>query len=144
MTKNQLITSIARAISRMEGYEILNSVARRNANPGNLRSWGRLPVVNGYVKFPNAEEGWRALAAQIEYNIMGKGKADPFKLRQQGLSLREFFAGQRDENGAVLPGGYPGYAPSADSNHPEHYAQFVAKAAGLDDIDKKLKEYITA
>lgn len=127
----------------MEGYELLNSISRKNNNPGNLRSWGKRPVVKGYAKFDRAEDGWSALYQQIENNVFGKGAKDPFRLRSVGLSLREFFSGQRDENGNVLLGGYPGYSPDSDGNHSEHYARFVAQHIGTDDIDIKIKELIT-
>lgn len=144
MTKSQLISKIAAAISRMEGYTILSSLARKNNNPGNLRQWPSVQSVNGFAKFNKAEDGWKALYQQIENNIFGRGRNDSFPLRsKEGLTLREFFAGQRDQHGAVLPGGYPGYAPGADHNQPEHYAKFVAEASDISDIDVKLKTLIT-
>lgn len=143
MTKQQLISNIARAISRMEGYQLLNSVARKNNNPGNLRSWGKTPTRNGFAVFNRAEDGWSALYRQIENNIFGLGSKDPFRMRSVGLSLREFFQGQRDSEGKLILGGYPGYAPDSDNNQAEHYAKFVAESCGIDSIDTKLKTLIT-
>lgn len=122
MTETQLINGIAAAIATMEGYHLTEdqarakklaypSVARRNNNPGNLRSWGANPVKNGYAVFPNPDEGWAALRAQIAKNIGRK------------LTLEEFFAGK--------PGVYGGYAPAEDSNHPKQYAAFVGRSIGV-------------
>lgn len=143
MTKSQLISGIAAAISKMEGYTILSSVARKNNNPGNLRTWSGVPSVNGFAKFKRAEDGWKALYQQIENNIFGRGRNDSFPARaKEGLTLREFFAGQRDQHNMVINGGYPGYAPAADNNHPEHYAKFIAEQAKIESIDVKLKTLI--
>lgn len=106
-----LVDLIARAIATMEGFYIPGSIAQRNNNPGNLRSWGSNPIVNGYAKFPTAEAGWAALRRQVELNI------------NRGLTLEEFFAGK--------PGVYGGYAPSADSNDPDGYARYVAQQTGI-------------
>jgi hypothetical protein len=106
-----LIEQIAKAIATMEGFFKANTIAQRNNNPGNLRSWGSAPVVNGYAKFATAEEGWAALRAQIKKNI------------GRGLTLEEFFTGK--------PGVYPGYAPAADKNDPGHYARVVAGRVGI-------------
>ncbi len=143
MTKQELITSIARSIAKMEGHYISGSVSNRNKNPGNLRAWQGVPTDGGFARFPSSEEGWKALYKQIENNIFGTGKRDPFPLRNQGMSLYQFFAGHRDADGIIIPGGYPGYAPGSDSNRPGHYAQFVADAIGNVDIHTKLKDLIT-
>jgi hypothetical protein len=105
------VPSIVRAIAAMEGFYKPGSLASRNNNPGNLRSWGSLPVKDGYVVFPNVEKGWEALRRQTRKNI------------DRGLTLEEFFSGK--------PGVYPGYAPSADGNQPMGYARFVASASGV-------------
>lgn len=143
MTRTQLITNIAKAIAKMEGFNILNSISRKNCNPGNLRSWPKTTTANGYAKFERAEDGWKALYKQIETNIFGNGSRDVYPLRKDvGLSLKEFFGGQRDTDGQLLKGGYPGYAPAADSNQPMHYAKYVAAEVGLPNIETKLKEFI--
>lgn len=107
----ELIDSLAQSIATMEGFFKPNTIAQRNNNPGNLRSWGANPVKNGYAVFSSAEEGWAALRKQIQLNV------------NRGLTLEEFFGGK--------PGVYPGYAPSADSNDPANYARFVAGRAGI-------------
>lgn len=114
-----LVQSIAQAIANMEGFNSAGSVAQRNNNPGNLRTWGNYPVVDGYAQFPDLATGWNALYSQIQTNI------------GRGLTLQTFFGGQRDASGNVIPGGYPGYSPSADSNNPAGYAQYVAGQVGI-------------
>lgn len=113
------VEQLARAIANMEGYFKPGTLAQRNNNPGNLRTWGARPVVNGYAYFDTPEQGWDALRRQVERNI------------GRGLTLEQFFAGQRDAQGNVIPGGYPGYAPAADNNDPANYARFVARRIGV-------------
>jgi hypothetical protein len=107
-----LTESISQAIATMEGWYKAGSIAQRNNNPGNLRSWGSMPIIDGYAKFPTADAGWTALHRQVDLNI------------SRGLSLDEFFAGK--------PGVYGGYSPSADQNNPAGYAVYVASRVGLD------------
>jgi hypothetical protein len=38
----------------------------RQHNPGNLRSWGKAPVENGFAKFDTLEEGYNALIKQLK------------------------------------------------------------------------------
>ena len=113
------VDHLAQAIATMEGYYKPDTIAQRNNNPGNLRTWGSRPIVNGYAYFDTPEQGWEALKRQVERNI------------RRGLNLQEFFAGQRDAQGNVIPGGYSGYAPAADKNNPTGYAAFVAKRIGV-------------
>jgi len=109
-----LVESIAQAIAKQEGFYVTGSIAQRNNNPGNLRSWGSNPIVSGYAKFPTVKDGWRALYRQVELNI------------SRGLTLQEFFAGK--------PGVYGGYSPAADANDPLYYAQYVAGQVGISPI----------
>ncbi len=120
MSETELIGGISRAIAKQEGWFVPDSVARRHNNPGNLRSWGDNPIVNGYAQFKNEADGWAALFYQVQKNVRRK------------LSLRQFFGGK-------LPV-YSGYAPSKDGNQPIAYAAFVAKYLGLDSIDMPLNE----
>lgn len=106
-----LVEAIAQAIAGFEGFFTPGTLAQRNNNPGNLRSWGNLPTSGGYAVFPTPEAGWEALRSQIRLNI------------SRGLSLLEFFAGK--------PGVYAGYAPSADQNRPAAYATYVSQRTGL-------------
>jgi hypothetical protein len=107
MTRDDMIMRISVAISMMEGFGKVGSRSQRQNNPGNLRCWGRVPVVDGFANFPTTAEGWDALRAQVRKNI------------GRGLTLYEFFGGK--------PGLYPGYAPDADGNRSRHYAEFVAQ-----------------
>jgi hypothetical protein len=114
INRDEFIKSMARAIARFEGFFKNGSIAQTHNNPGNLRRWGRVKVSpKGYAQFPSEDAGWRALFSQIGLNI------------NRGLTFYEFFAGQRDGDGKVSPGGYYGYAPSQDSNHPGQYAGYV-------------------
>ena len=108
---NAIVEKIAIAISVMEGFPKAGSRANRQNNPGNLRSWGKTPIVEGFANFPTAAEGWSALRRLIWRNV------------DRGLTLYEFFGGK--------PNVYAGYAPDADGNRSRHYAEFVAKRAGI-------------
>lgn len=107
----ELVVRISLAISEMEGYPKRGSRADRNNNPGNIRSWGKTPIVDGFAKFATPLEGWAALHKQVQKNI------------GRGLTLREFFGGKA--------GVYGGYAPDSDGNRSVHYAEYVAKRVGI-------------
>lgn len=133
MKKPNLISTIANAIGKKEGFFVTPAqwlamgkklpegwkpgdpitLAQKNNNPGNLRSWGDYPKYKGYVKFPNPETGWAKLKRQVELNI------------NRHLTFLQFFAGKRDKEGNVIPGGYSGFAPAQDGNDPVGYAEFV-------------------
>lgn len=105
---NVLVAHIAEAISHVEGFHRKElTIARRQNNPGNLRSWGKMPVKNGYACFPSLAAGWAALHAQVRKNL------------NRRLTLYQFFEGK--------PGVYAGYAPAADNNKPHRYAELVSK-----------------
>ena len=107
MNRSSLVMRISEAIAEMEGFYKTNSRAQRNNNPGNLRRWGKVPVLDGFCNFPTPVEGWAALRKQVDKNV------------GRGLTLYEFFGGK--------PNVYPGYAPDSDGNRSRHYAEFVAK-----------------
>ena len=125
----ELQARIAVAISEMEGYTKDGSLAQRNHNPGNLRWWPGTRNVDGYAFFATPQDGWRALRRQVLTNV------------NRGLTLLTFFAGQRDEHGEVIKGGYHGYAPRADGNYPLQYAHFVAKRVGIP-VDVPLRDIV--
>lgn len=129
MKYEDLVTGIAEAIAHMEGYFKAGSVAARNNNPGNLRSWGTTPQVGGFAQFASADLGWRALRTQVRKNI------------DRNLSLLEFFNGQRTPNGTIKVGGYGGYAPASDGNDPTAYARFVGGKVGVD-VQRPLREVV--
>lgn len=127
------------------------TMAQRNNNPLNIRTWGSHPRRNGYVHFvPDPERGvaitkehpgWRAAQKQVTRNVFDRG-----------LTFREFFAGQRNEDGSLKRNGYPGFAPAADNNDPIAYAQFVlqwmcdhwvlGKAVSQFTIDSQIKSML--
>lgn len=110
-TRADVVKVISEAIAAMEGYNVPGSRASRNNNPGNLRRWGNVAIVDGFACFPSAAAGWEALRSQVSRNI------------KRGLTLREFFGGK--------PGVYAGYAPAADGNRPGNYAEYVAARVGI-------------
>lgn len=118
-TRSELVHEIALAIGKMEGFGTPGTVATRNNNPGNLRKWGNVQIIDGFASFPSAAAGWEALRSQVSRNV------------KRGLTLREFFQGK--------PGVYPGYAPSSDGNRPSNYAEFVAGSVGIP-VDKPIYE----
>jgi hypothetical protein len=113
---------IALWIAFFEGYWKPGSRASQNNNPGNLRSWGDRPTLNGFAFFETPADGFLALIKQVNKNI------------DRGLTLQEFFAGK--------PGVYPGYAPAADDNDPENYASFISKKTGIPLADVPIKQFI--
>jgi hypothetical protein len=115
-----LVQDLAGAIARQEGANPAYN------NPGALRTpssgpWpGQIDTSpSGFAIFSNYASGEAALESQVQTNI------------NRGLTLNQFFAGQRDASGNVIPGGYPGYAPAADSNQPNVYTAHVSQWAGV-------------
>lgn len=122
MSLTELVARIVVAISEMEGYTVDGSRAQRQNNPGNLRRWGKVPVLDGFCNFPTPAEGWTALRKQVQKNV------------GRGLTLYEFFGGKK--------GVYAGYAPASDNNKPRHYAEYVAKRVGIP-ADVPLVDFVT-
>lgn len=133
--REMLIQTMAKAIASHEGFYMTaaecrrtgnfkrlpdgkfdyRTVSARNNNPGNLRAWGRTPIVDGYASFPTVDAGWAALRRQVEKNVFDRK-----------LSFREFFAGERTPDGKLTHrGAYPGFAPAADKNDATRYAIHV-------------------
>lgn len=106
------VARFAESIATFEGYYKPGTIAKRHRNPGNIRAWGELPKMRGYVVFPSDAAGFEALEHQIRKNI------------KRGLTLYEFFGGKR--------GVYGGYAPDADGNHSRRYAEFIAQRLRID------------
>jgi len=148
MTRAGLIEKIARAIAEMEGFYATAAkptLAQRNANPGNIRQWrdarGRqYPTSKGYVdfvawaseRFPALsrdelsrralDEGWRILRVLVGQYLDGR------YTQGKPPTAEEMFRV---------------YAPSADGNHPAHYARFVASKIGARP-DQRLLDLVTA
>jgi hypothetical protein len=107
-----LVLAFAQAIAQMEGFNTSGSIAQRNNNPGNLRSGpNQNGTANGYATYATPALGWADLYSQIQTNFA------------RGLNTYQFFGGGL---------GYPGYAPTGDSNTPNTYAVFVAGQLGID------------
>jgi hypothetical protein len=147
MTRAELIETIARAIAEMEGFYATAAkptLAQRNANPGNIRLWrdarGRqYPTSKGYVdfvawaseRFPGLsreelsrrplDEGWRILRVLVGQYLDGR------YTQGRPPTAEEMFRV---------------YAPSADGNHPAHYARFVASKIGARP-DQRLLDLVT-
>jgi len=122
-----LVLKIGYAIAAMEGFNIPNSRARRNNNPGNLkdpgphRIWPHIPIdADGFLIPENAGKGWDMLFHQVQLNI------------NRGLTLYEFFAGKEHV--------YGGIAPSSDHNRPLQYSTFVATRLGGVSLDTPLNQ----
>lgn len=167
--EERIVDAAVEAMAEKEGFYVSEHGARqrgirwptlpqRNCNPVNIRHWRDkrnkpYPQTAGYLdllawareKDPLAPEdvlreralaeGWRIARRQIRLNI------------DRGLTLFEFFAGQRNKDGSVRIGGYAGFAPAKDGNDPLGYASFVAEAIAAElgepvDIDTKLKDIV--
>ena len=109
----------------MEGFYVTESQAKdrrmkwptipqKCRNPIALKTWGSYPVSDDCVMFPNEKVGWKAAFKQCERNIF-----------ERNLTFVEFFAGQRDTEGAIRPGGYHGFAHNDNKHSPREYAMFV-------------------
>lgn len=118
----RIVQEMAKLISLMEGWKA-NSQSWQFNNPGNLRYGPRQAgtSVNGFALYNTLADGWADLEALIEGTIR----------KHPNLTFETFFQGERDATGKVIPGGYPGYAPAADSNNPNVYAKFVATGCHL-------------
>jgi len=92
--ENLILTAAAQAIAEgMDFYKVVGKkkiqpVSQRLNNPGCLPSWfdGRgtpMPVLNGFVDFPNEQAGWSALRTQCKILV--------FKRRN---TLRQMFQGK--------------------------------------------------
>ena len=130
---NDFVDRFSRAIATEEGFYRAGSKPQILNNPGDIRPWQdcTLPVKYGLIQFPTMDAGWKQLKAQIYKNI------------ERNLTCFEFFAGQRDEKGEVIPGGYYGYAPAKDGNDPKGYSEFVARTLDIP-VDVKLPEVIAS
>lgn len=124
MTPDELVTKMSLAIGKFEGFFLKKSLAKRNHNPGNLRSWGTTPVIGGFAVFPDEESGWKALRMQVMKNVFVRK-----------LTFKEFFAGK--------PGVYAGYAPDSDGNKSTEYAEYVAEKVGAANADVVIKDLVT-
>ena len=139
----EFVNRLSNVIALEEGYYVRSDdklrinpeapdVVRAN-NPGAL-IWPGLPIIGGRKHrisvFPSITEGWVALGSQIRVNVLGREKDDPYPLRgTRPMSLYQFFGGQRDKKGDVLPGGYPGF--TKNGKDPRAYAETAGAALGI-------------
>lgn len=77
----------ADAIAHAEGFYVNGSIPQRNNNPGDFRSWGHYPQVQGYAAFPTAADGWKAL--EDELNLIRNGSSHVYK---SSMSFRQMGA----------------------------------------------------
>ena len=131
MKLEALVSTFAEAIGNYEGFFVTQeqakargiawpTIAQKNGNPGNLRSWGDRPINKGYAQFvksdgsPDPDAGIRALFQQVS------------KMIKRNLTFLTAFQGERGPDGKLLsPTSYGGYAPAADANNPKAYARFI-------------------
>jgi hypothetical protein len=98
----------ADAIMHFEGWSVGNA-SYRNRNPGNLRSASTATGQDsrGFAVFPSLVDGYKALLADLAAKFTGHTRTG----LGPSSTILEFFRV---------------YAPAADSNYPEKYADFVA------------------
>lgn len=110
-----------------EGFNLPHKAAWNNNNPLNLNSGPRCKGrdANGHGIYASIADGF-ADAEELVEEIIRK---------HPEITLSTFFAGERDPaTGAVIAGGYSGFAPAADprgANAPLAYAEFVGKGLGI-------------
>lgn len=132
-----LVLAVSEAGALEEGFYVTEEQAKQrkikwptlaqlNNNPGNLVMWGSHPIRYGFVHFlpdvkpgeslPKDHPGWKAIKRQYERMIF-----------ERHLTFYTMYAGQRDAEGKVVKGGYPGYASKQASplNDPIRYASDV-------------------
>lgn len=115
---------MAEAIKVHEGW-YPGSRSYRNNNPGNIRFIGQARAIGGdaggYCIFKTYADGFAALVELLTNAATGKSK-----VYTPNMSVLDFFKK---------------YAPSADNNSPETYADFVAKKIGVP-VSTKIKNLI--
>lgn len=116
-----LIKEFAEAIKIHEGW-FAGSRSQRNHNPGNLKYVKQAKAIGsdsaGFAIFANDQDGWDTLIHMIENAINGKSK-----IYYPEMTILQFFEK---------------YAPSADKNNPQKYAEIVAFKINKD-INFKIK-----
>src|SRR5215469_529710 len=119
-TASPQVQALANAIARQErGPAAVASGVFPNNNPGDIMQYSNGSYT--LVSYASLQDGWNALYAQINRIVTN----------YPGITLDQFFAGQRDASGNVLPGGYPGYASAQAGNDPALYAANVSGWTGI-------------
>jgi len=125
--RKERMTKLAQLIAREEGFGRPGAIPTRRNNPGDLRHSphsahpGGPQHADDIGTIDTVEHGWEDLERQL--GLIAK--------KHYLLTLEQFTAGERDSKGVVLPGGYPGWAPTADNNDPARYAAMLAAGLGL-------------
>jgi len=122
------MTKLATLIAKMEGYGKPGAIPTVRNNPGDLRHSPHSEHPGGPAHkddigtIDTPEHGWEDLDFEITLIL----KEHP------RLTLHDFVAGQRVQDGTIVPGGYPGWAPAGDgSNQPMIYSRYLATGLGL-------------
>lgn len=112
--KKPTLIDLAKAIQVHEGW-FEGSRSWRNKNPGNLKWVGQTGSIGqdkqGFALFRTEADGFAALVRMLTRAAQGQSK-----VYKPTMTLTEFFGT---------------YAPSADHNNPDQYAQAVATKLGV-------------
>jgi hypothetical protein len=104
------LEAVADAIMQFEGWKI-GSRSYENRNPGNLRLVGRTADEKGYTVFPDLPTGYAALLRELQSKFSGNNS--------HGIGPS-----------STLLALFNVYAPPADDNPTNEYAEFVATWVG--------------
>ena len=102
-----------------------DTLAGKNNNPGNLRFTGQAGAsqgVGGFARFDTPQAGFEAMVSDLTYKMTGQSKNAIPDGPNKGKKLS---ASSPLEDLIRI------YAPSADSNDPQGYANTVANALGI-------------
>lgn len=121
-----LLGKWADAIQEFEGW-FPGSRSYRNNNPGNIRYIGQKRAIGqddkNFCIFKTYADGRAELIALLERATAGRSR-----VYSPNMTLLQFFKT---------------YAPSSDNNHPETYANYVARKVGVP-VSIKIKELLSA
>lgn len=113
-----------------------NQLAYRNNNPGNLRYVGQEGAsmgAGGFAKFDSPEAGFQALIDDLNYKKSGKST----NVIPNGPNKGKRLTGDTSLIDMIRI-----YAPTADQNNPESYANTIANNLGID-VNTKIKDIST-
>ena len=116
-------------IAKSEGFGVPGTIPTIRHDPGDLRHSphsshvGIGPDDIGIID--TDADGW----ADLEHQLDLIAKDYP------GITIYQTIGGERDDQGEVLPRGYPGWAPAADKNNVAAYVNTVATGLGLAEDD---------
>jgi len=129
----RVLFRVAEAVAQIEsGYNVLDKtfspnakIAKENNNPGNLR-WSPFAVgtKNGFAVFETLEKGFQALLWDLEQKAKGNTTWSKLGPNSTILDFCKI------------------YAPQADNNNPEIYAQNIVKICGFKSINDKIGDWL--